>query len=70
MATTVDQNIEQYPSIPNNHFGPNNDEYHTLDPGSLTTSFERNVQHQRNESSYSRNFSILDTYAQESISTE
>ncbi|CAD1811830.1 unnamed protein product [Candida parapsilosis] len=68
MATTVDQNIEQYPSIPNNHFGPNNDEYHTLDPGSSTTSFERNVQHQRNESSYSRNFSILDTYAQESPS--
>lgn len=67
MATTIDQNIEQYPSIENNYIG-RNDEYHTLDPGSLKTSHDRNVQHQRNESSYSRNFSILDTYAQESPS--
>ncbi|KAI5967944.1 hypothetical protein CANMA_002712 [Candida margitis] len=65
MATTVDQNsVEQYPSIENNYITPNGG-YQTLDPGSQRTNSDRKVQHQRNESSYSRNLSILDSYAQE-----
>ncbi|KAG5418573.1 hypothetical protein I9W82_004101 [Candida metapsilosis] len=61
MATTVDQTIEPYPGIDNNHTDQKGG-YQTLDPGS------RKARHERNESSYSRNFSILDTYAQESPS--
>lgn len=61
MATTVDQTIEPYPGIDNNHTDQKGG-YQILDPGS------RKARHERNESSYSRNFSILDTYAQESPS--
>ncbi|KAI5957778.1 hypothetical protein KGF57_003045 [Candida theae] len=69
MTTSIDDknNNNQFLSIENNSISQNGN-YQTLDPGSQNTRTDGKVSHQRNESSYSRNFSILDTYAQESPS--